>query len=214
MSTIAIIGGTGFAGGHISTEALSRGHQVISVSRNAPSDPAAGVEVRTGSIEDDALVGELFAKADVVVVAIHGAVGDTPYLIDFVPRLLALAAEHGTRLGVVGGAGSLHVSPGGPRLIDTPEFPDAFKLEAGSMAEVLEAMRAADTSADWFYVSPAANFGAHAPGERTGSYRTGDDVLVTDSEGHSVISGADFAIAFIDEIETPAHHRTRFTVGY
>jgi hypothetical protein len=25
---------------------------------------------------------------------------------------------------------------------------------------------------------------------------------------------SDFAIAFADEIQTPAHHRTRFTVGY
>jgi putative NADH-flavin reductase len=30
----------------------------------------------------------------------------------------------------------------------------------------------------------------------------------------SFISGEDLAVAFIDEIETPAHHRERFTVGY
>jgi hypothetical protein len=118
MSTIAIIGGTGYVGSHITTEALSRGHKVISVSRNAPSDPPAGVEVRTGSIEDEALISQLFADADVVVIAIHGAVDERPYLITFVPRLLALAAEHDIRLGVVGGAGSLRVAPGGPLVID------------------------------------------------------------------------------------------------
>jgi putative NADH-flavin reductase len=214
MSTIAIIGGTGYAGGHIAAEALGRGHQVISVSRNAPADPPAGVEVRTGSIEDDTLVGQLFADADDVVIAIHGVADGKPYLIDFIPRLLALAAEHNTRLGVVGGAGSLMTVPGGPLLIDVPQFPDEFKLEAGSHVRVLEALRAADTDADWFYVSPAALFGAHLPGERTGAYRTGEDVLVTDAEGNSAISGADFAIAYVDEIEKPAHRRTRFTVGY
>ncbi len=214
MSRIAIIGATGYAGGHITAEAVSRGHQVISISRNAASDPPAGVEVRTGSIEDEALVSKLFADADVVISAIPGSADGKPYLIGFVPRLLALAAEHRTRLGIVGGAGSLHVAPGGPRVIDLPEFPDQFKLEAGSQAQVLEALRAAQTSADWFYVSPAANFGAHSPGERTGSYRTGDDVLVTDAEGNSAIGGSDFAIAIIDEIETPVHHQTRFTVGY
>jgi putative NADH-flavin reductase len=36
---------------------------------------------------------------------------------------------------------------------------------------------------------------------------------VTDAEGNSAIGGADFAIAVLDEIETPSHHRTRFTVG-
>ena len=214
MSSIAIIGGTGYVGGHITTEALGRGHRVISVSRNAPSDPPVGVEVRTGSIEDDGLVSQLFADSDVLIVAIHGEADGKAYLIDFVPRLLALASEHGTRLGIVGSAGSLHVAPGGPLLVDLPQFPDEFKLGAASHAQVLEAIRTAQTSADWFYVSPAAYFGARAPGERTGSYRTGDDVLVTDAEGTSAIGGADFAIALVDEIETPAHHQTRFTVGY
>jgi putative NADH-flavin reductase len=215
MSTIAIIGGTGYAGGHIATEALGRGHQVISVSRNPSSDPPAGVEARTGSIDDEALIGQLFADADVVVIAIHSAVGDKPYLVNFVPRLLALAAEHDARLGVVGGAATLHAAPGGPLLFDLPEFPAEFKAEASSHAQVLEALRTAETSADWFYVSPPPLFGAHAPGERIGSYRTGDDdVLVTDAEGKSAIGGADFAIAFVDEIDTPAHHQARFAVAY
>jgi uncharacterized protein len=214
MSTIAIIGGTGYAGGHIATEAVSRGHQVISVSRNAPADPPAGVEVRTGSIEDDALVSKLFADADVVIVAIHGSLDGKPYLVDFVPRLLDLASEHGTRLAFVGGAGSLRSTPGGPLVIELPEFPEEWKAEAGSHKQVLEALRAADTDADWFYVSPAALFGAHSPGERTGAYRLGGDDLVADDEGNSAISGDDFAIAFVDEIEKPAHHQARFTVAY
>lgn len=215
MSTIAIIGGTGYVGGHIATEALGRGHEVISVSRHVPSDPPTGLEVRTGSIEDEALIGPLFEDADVVVIAIPGALGDTPYLVDFVPRLLDLATEHDVRLAVVGGAGSLRVAPDGPLMIDLPEFPDEFKAEASSQAQVLEALRSARDGADWFYLSPPPYFGAHSPGQRSGTYRTGDDgVIVSDAEGHSTIGGADFAIAFLDEIEKPAHHRTRFTVGY
>jgi len=65
---------------------------------------------------------------------------------------------------------------------------------------------------DWVYVSPGAYF--DPAGQRTGSYRTGSDVLLTDSEGNSNLSGADLAIAFADEIDHPAHHRTRFTVAY
>lgn len=214
MSTIAIVGGTGYVGGHIASEALGRGHRVISVSRHAPSDPAAGLEVRTGSIEDDALMGQLFADADVVAIAIPGAVGDTPYLVKFVPRLLDLATEHDVRLAVVGGAGSLQVAPGGPLVIDLPQFPDEFRAEANSQAQVLEALRTAANTADWFYLSPPPYFGAHSPGQRSGRYRTSDDdVMVTDAEGNSTISGADFAIAFVDEIEKPAHHQARFTVG-
>lgn len=214
MTTIAIIGGTGYAGGHIAAEALSRGHHVISVSRNEPTQRLAGIEVRIGSIADSDLLDQLFGDADVVVVSIHGAYDGKPYLIDFVPELLACSLEHDTRLGIVGGAGSLAASPGGPLVVDLPQFPEAFKLEAASQAAVLDALRAADSNADWFYVSPAAFFGAHVPGERTGRYRVGTDTLLTDSDGISSIGGADFAIAFVDEIDTPAHRQQRFTVGY
>jgi putative NADH-flavin reductase len=38
-------------------------------------------------------------------------------------------------------------------------------------------------------------------------------VLLLGDDGQP-ISGPDLAIAFADEIEHPAHHRARFTVGY
>jgi putative NADH-flavin reductase len=79
---------------------------------------------------------------------------------------------------------------------------------------VLEALKQADTTVDWFYLSPAGSFGSYNPGKKTGTYRLGDDLLITDADGHSNISGADFALAFADEIEKPAHHKARFTLGY
>jgi putative NADH-flavin reductase len=215
MTKIAIIGATGYAGGHIQSEALARDHSVIAVSRNASeADSTSALEVRPGSIDDSELLEGVFADADVVIVAIRSTLDGQPFLPARVPELLALASKHGTRLGFVGGAASLNVSPGGPRLLDTPDFPEAYKFEASTHAEVLALLRADDSDADWFYVSPAALFGAHAPGERTGSYRLGDDLLLTDSSGESKISGADFAIAILDEIERPAHRRARFTVAY
>jgi len=33
-------------------------------------------------------------------------------------------------------------------------------------------------------------------------------------DGTSFISGADYALAFVDEIEQARHHRERFTVAY
>jgi len=214
MSVIAIIGFTGFAGGHITTEALSRGHHVIGVSRSKVTDVPVGVTVRPGDISDRGLLEELATLTSTVVVAVHGAAGGQPFLAPLVPSMLDAATAGAARLGVVGGASSLFVAPGGPRLIDTPEFPEIFKVEAESHIAVLEALRSSSSDADWFYVSPSATFGAYAPGERTGAYRTGDDTLLVGADGNSFISGADFAIAFLDEIENPIHHRTRFTVGY
>ena len=52
------------------------------------------------------------------------------------------------------------------------------------------------------------------PGERTGAFRLGTETLLTAQDGKSSISYEDFAIAMIDEIETPKHKNMRFTVGY
>lgn len=41
------------------------------------------------------------------------------------------------------------------------------------------------------------------PGVARGHYRLGADVLLTDGQGNSEISGDDFAVAFLDEIEDP-----------
>jgi len=220
MTTIAIFGGTGYAGSTIRDEARGRGHRVISVTRQPPDGATAGpdVQYRQGTVHDAALVDQVAAEADVIVVSIRfapgGSGGDDDKLLNAFPALTRAAAANGTRLGVVGGAASLLVAEDGPRLIDTPEFPDMFKAEAGSAAEVLEALRADTTGADWFFVSPAAGFGSYNPGQPTGKYRVGGDILLTDESGKSEISGADFALAFVDEIETPRHHRTRFTVAY
>ena len=51
-------------------------------------------------------------------------------------------------------------------------------------------------------------------GERTGKFRLGTKELVVDAEGNSKISFADYAIAMVDEIETPKHEHTSFSVGY
>ena len=214
MSSIVIFGGTGYAGGNIAREAVSRGHQVISYSRTAPAEQAEGVEHRTGSLTDDTVLAQAAADADDLVVATHGAdVGGSP-LVDHVERLASAAIEHGARLSFVGGAGSLHVAKGGPRLIDTPDFHEDWKPEALSHAKVLDALREGPSELNWFYVSPAALFGSFAPGETTGSYRLGGDELVTDAEGNSEISGTDFAKAYVDEIEQGKHPRQRFTVAH
>lgn len=56
--------------------------------------------------------------------------------------------------------------------------------------------------------------GAFVDGTRTGKYRLGKDGLIVDEKGNSTISVADYAKAMVDELETPAHHKERFTIGY
>ncbi|GAA1988878.1 NAD(P)-dependent oxidoreductase [Amycolatopsis minnesotensis] len=215
MAKLVLFGATGYAGRHITDEALRRGHEVVAVARSVEGlAERAGVTPKQGTLHDEAFVAEAAKGADVLVVAIPGRPIDGKRLLDAVPALASAAKDNGARIGVVGGAGSLLVGEGGPRVIDGPEFPDEFKPEAGNHAEVLEALRAQPADVDWFYVSPAAEFGAWNEGERTGRFRLGGDVLLTDADGHSRIGGADYAIAFVDEIDEPAHRRQRFTVAY
>lgn len=215
MTSIVVFGGTGYAGSAITREALSRGIAVTAVARDTSKlEPADGLTLAQGDAFDEGFVAEVTKGADVVVVALHAVQADGSELKDRFQHFVDAASAAGARLGIVGGAGSLFVAEGGPRLFDTPDFPDAFTGEAKSHAAILDALKASGTDVDWFYVSPAAAFGSYNPGERKGTYRSTDDVLLTDAEGNSDISGEDFAIAFVDEIVTPAHHQARFGVAY
>lgn len=213
MVRIAIFGGTGYAGGNIAREALARGHEVVSYSRHLPHKTIDGVDYRVGSLDDTADVDAAAADADVLVVAVHASAMDGG-MAAHVHCMRDAALAHETRLGFVGGAASSLVADGGPRLLDTPDFRAEWKPEAMAHAAVLEALRSEPEPLDWFYVSPAAHFGVDFPGETTGSYRIGEDTLVTAADGSSEISGTDFALAFVDEIERNEHSRQRFTVGH
>lgn len=216
MTRITILGGTGYAGTHLVQEAARRGLEVVAYSRHAPAAPVPGVEYRTGDVTDAAVLAAAVEGSEVVVSALspRGELAEPGLLRRILATTAGLAAAAGVRFGVIGGAGSLSVADGGPKLIDTDGFPDEFKAEATELAAVLDDLRGAAEPLDWFFVSPAAGFGGFAPGEATGHYRIGGDVLLVDEAGQSFVSGADFAIALIDEIDTPAHHRTRFTVAY
>lgn len=206
MASIAIFGATGYAGGHLVRTALERGHRVTAVSRTP--GPAGADTGRAGSITDGSLVADLAAAHDVLVAAVPAAT-----LLDALPGLMTAVSAAGRRLGVVGGAGSLLVAEGGPKYRDTPGFQDAWRVEAEPHSEILDRLREATEKLDWFYLSPAAKFGRWAPGEPTGTYRTGGDVMLTDADGTSTISGSDYALAFVHEIETPRHRMRRFTVA-
>lgn len=218
MSTtkIAIIGGTGYSGRNIAQEAVRRGLTVTAVARSAPKDAISGVTYVQGGISDDALLDKLAAEHDVVVVAIH-AVDDQqqPVLPLRLPALARAAIAGKARLGFVGGAGSSLVAPGGARHVDSPDFPAVAKTEALVHASALEWLRnESPAELDWFYISPAAGYVSFNPGEPLGRYRRGGDLLVVDDQGKSFISGADYALAFVDEIVTPTLHRARTTTGY
>lgn len=213
MATIVIFGGTGFSGGNIAREAISRGHSVISYARKPATDPVDGVDYRVGDLADDEVLAAAATAADDLVVAMVASAYPGG-LAGRVPALADAAIAHDARLSFVGGAGSSLVDSDGTRLLDTPGFNDDWKPEALAHSAVLAAVQSSPAELRWFYVSPAGLYGSYAPGEATGAYRTGGDRLVTKEDGSSEISGADFALAYVDEIESGAHPRQRITVGH
>ena len=213
MARIVVIGGTGYAGAHIAREAVNRGHDVVVISRSEPTDPISGVNYEQADVRDAAALAGPMAGADAVVSSLSPRGDMSDSVLGVLDNLIGDLTGTYTRLGVVGGADGSLVAPGGPRLFDQ-DFPEEYKHEAKVGIDSLEMLEKSGEGLDWFFVHPAEVFGPWAEGERTGSYRDGGDVVVRDADGNSTISGADFAIAVIDEIEHPKHRRGRFTVGY
>jgi len=40
------------------------------------------------------------------------------------------------------------------------------------------------------------------------------DTVIADDKGNSKISAEDFAVALVNELETPKYHRSQMTIGY
>lgn len=204
MSKIAIIGATGRAGSQLLEEALRRGHTVTAIARN--TDKLAvrpGVTVKQVDALDAEALQHAISGSDVVISAAHFATLPASAVIGPVKKAGV------KRLLVVGGAGSL-LLPGGGRVIDSEGFPAEYEAEASAGADFLETLRQ-EKELDWTFLSPSALFDGT---ERTGKFRLGTDELLVNSDGNSSISFADFAIAMLDEVETPKYSRQRFTVGY
>jgi putative NADH-flavin reductase len=213
MARIAVIGGTGYAGRHIVAEAVGRGHTVVSVARTVPAERVEGATYIEGTLLDaPGLVTEL-QGVDVVISTVP-ARGDMEGSVRPGVEELVASLPQSVRIGVIGGAGGSLVSEGGPRVVDLDSFTEEYKPEALEAIGILEDLQANDHGHDWFYIHPAGGFGAWNPGERTGRYRDGGEVIVTDADGESYISGPDLAVAVVDEVENPKHSRERFTVGY
>ena len=212
MATVVVFGGTGYTGGNVVREASARGHQVVSVSRSEPKDPVDGVRYETGTVEQ--VAGRVVPEADVVVAALSPRGDMAGRLVETYRDLARQSAVAGARYFQVGGYSSLRPAPGEPRFVEG-DVPEQFRDEAleGEATRVMLAEEAPE-SLDWVFVSPAATYGAWAAGERTGTYRVGEDVSLVDEQGQSNISGGDFAAAIVDEIERPTRHRAHMSVAY
>ncbi|MGW2840605.1 NAD(P)-dependent oxidoreductase [Streptomyces sp. NPDC001493] len=209
---IVLYAATGRAGSAILQELISRGHQVTAAVRH-PEKLPAGLADTVKTVRDDLSstdrIAQVVAGADAVVSAYGAPLDDTDQLVGVTERLIAAVRQaDAPRLIVVGGAGSLEYSPG-VTVLDSGHWPEAWAPIARSHMKAFAALCASDIN--WTYFSPPLLI---EPGARTGTFRLGKDALIQDEQGNSRISFEDYAIALVDELEKPAHQRSRFTIGY
>ncbi|MGB3796592.1 MAG: NAD(P)H-binding protein [Alteraurantiacibacter sp.] len=192
------------SGSEIVKELVSRGRTVTAIARNPERIPQAdGVIAKAGDASKPAELAAHLADVDAVISAIHFDVS--------CETLLSAVRQAGVgRMLIMGGAASL-LGKDGVKLYDSPQFPEEIKPMVKPAIDFLEELRG-ETEIDWTFFSPAMMI---FEGERkgSGSYRLGGDELVTDADGKSRISYADYAIAMVDELESHEHSRARFTAA-
>ncbi|GAB3539703.1 NAD(P)-dependent oxidoreductase [Pontibacter brevis] len=212
---IAIIGASGNIGSRITQEALTRGHSVTAIVRHPEkvAKESVSLEVKQGDVEDVEQTASLIKDHDAVVVSYSpGWEPGTDFhkYVEVAEKVLQAAKKAGVkRVLNVGGAGSLYTE-GGVQLVDTPEFPEAWKAGAMGQRDALKVYRE-EKELEWTFFCPAIII---EPGERTGKFRYGTENPVMNERGESKISRQDFAVAALDELEKPKYIRQRFTVGY
>ena len=191
---IAVVAADGRVAKKVIAEALNRGHEVTAFGRHDVNETPAKTYIKKDILnltkEDlqdfDAVVDAFGAWAPE---ALPGHSATTKHLAD-------ILSGTNIRLLIVGGAGSLYVdSDHKVQLVDTPDFPDAFKPLATAMGKALAELRLR-TDVKWTYISPAADF--QADGERTGKYILAGEEFKLNSKNESIISYADYAIAMVD----------------
>lgn len=204
---IAIISANGKVGQLVTNEAVKRGLDTTAIVRHENKTQAP--HTLTKDLFD--LTTADLEPFDVVVDAF--GVWEPDKLVEHQTSLQHLAdilSGTKTKLFVVGGAGSLYIDPSHQtQLVDTPDFPDAFKPLASNMAKGLSQLRQREDF-HWTYLSPAADF--QADGTKTGHYAFAGEELTTNAAGESKISYADYADAMVDLIQQSDKDHQRISV--
>lgn len=214
---VALIGATGTVGSHVLEELVARSHDVIAIVRR-PGAVAAGDRVTpvVADVHDTRRLTATLGGVGAVISAFNPGWEDPRLYEQFMSGARSIQsatkAAGVERLLVVGGASSLFVD-NGRQLFDVKRYPDdivdGVRAARDYHAEILD-----ERELDWVFLSPPPGYGMDGLTERRGTYRVGADTPLLDQDGaFSSISGSDLALAIVDEIESPSHHRQRFTVA-
>lgn len=198
MSKILVVGARGRAGRAAVEEARRRGHEVTAVARTPDGDLVAG------DVTDARRIAELAVDHDAVIAAVYDGSADPAAFFTNASRALVDGLEKaGVERLVWVGLASILPTADGTRLMDTPGYPREYRAFFLAHQAALDIL--ANSTLDWVSIAPAGDFD-HADPTRTGTYR------VSPADATGLVSYADLAIALVDEVDHPAHHRTAIGV--
>ncbi|MEH1130256.1 NAD(P)-dependent oxidoreductase [Micromonospora sp. CPCC 206061] len=202
---IVVFGAGGRAGRQAVAEAHRRGHQVTALVRDpAGHDDLADARVVAGDVTDGVSIEHAAAGHDAAIsAAVDLSVPPQDFFTASSRALTAGLAKAGVRRLVVVGLASIMPGASGAPLMDEPGYPNEYRSFYLGHAAGLEELRTCEL--DWAYMAPAGDF--DHDGARTGYYR-----VAHHGDPASRISYADFAIALLDQIEAPRHHRAAVSV--
>jgi uncharacterized protein len=219
VSSIVVFGAGGRAGRRTTTGALARGHRVTAVVRDperyaAPAGPGSErLVVVAGDVTDPDSVAATAAGHDA---AVNAAVRLDVAAVEFFPAAARALVDGLPRAGVgrlvAIGIGTVLRTGAGVAVHDSPGFPPEAREFSLGHAAGLAVLAAAGTELDWVVLAPPPEvLDDRGPG--TGHYRTGDDRLLPAGAGAEPFSYADLAVAVLDELDRPAHHRALVAVA-
>lgn len=213
---VAVIGATGFVGGHIVNELTNRNIEVTGISRKEIISEKSNLNYIAVDVTNVEALVEKLKNYDVVISAFGGGWTNPNIYDDFINGSKAIqqaVKESGVKRFIcIGGAGSLYL-PDGSQLVDTFPQDNPFVPGAKAARDYYHILKE-EKELNWAFFSPAIDMHQGITTGRTGKYRLGTDYPVMDDEGKNVLSGEDLAVVIADEVENPKHHQIRFTAAY
>lgn len=217
---LVIYGASGNIGSHIVTEALDRGHKVKGVSRspeNLTFRHPNFTAVR-GDVSDVGSMLGIITGADTVIMSLNGNGADSSgeetatykaaetYIQAFgvlgrdTPRVLQVGNQYTLyREGVL----ALEASVAENRFETGTDFYGRIVAHV-----MIIDLYSAEPDLQWTLFAPFGNIG---PGEAKGTYTIGGRHVIGQGTG---IVRADYAKAFLDEVENPSHLQRVVSIGY
>ncbi|ATG42159.1 putative transcriptional regulator, AraC family [Phaeobacter piscinae] len=213
---ILLFGATGDVGRATVQQAIERGHRVTAIARNPDLRGPLGDQLVT-PLPLDVLtsaeqLADLARRHQIIISALRPIAGQDALLVELTQAVLRAAEAGNIPALITGGAALLKLADGsGETVLSAPGFlPDAVRPIAEACA-AQDHLLESTSHVDWTCLRPPAML---QEGERRDRYEWGNDTLVTDADGLSQISFADFGGALMDLAEQQNHPEKRLTVAW